>query len=184
MDPIAVEVSTDAANRRRYHMQKGLLGLTCLALSASSCTTENPMFPRQEVGANWAITAAAGSGAAGVNGHATTGAGGWDLTVHATLRPDGSAHGFTRLVGGATGPVVQVVPPAGARDFWCINVVRTDVGIPGDFRINWYIRDVGDGKTTFDQFQFTSTIGQTCTTLPDPAGGFLSFTQGDFKTHS
>src|SRR5438874_13407624 len=88
----------------------------------------------------------------GIHGQGSTGPGGYDLTMDAVLTPNGSAHGQATLVGGATGPVVQVVPPSGAIDAWCINVKRTDTDpASGDQRINWYIRDTGDGVTSFDQ---------------------------------
>src|SRR5947209_19109807 len=47
----------------------------------------------------------------GIHGQGSTGPGGYDLTMDAVLTPNGSAHGQATLVGGATGPVVQVVPP-------------------------------------------------------------------------
>ena len=80
---------------------------------------------------------------------------------------------------------VEADPPSGAFDFWCINVERTDTGPQsGEQRINFYIRDVGDGKTTFDQFQATSSIGGDCTTFPAPLEPFLTFTEGDFRSHN
>lgn len=70
-----------------------------------------------------------------------------ELTISAQLLPDGSATGYASVTGGPTARVVQVVPPSGTRDFWCINVefpTATE-------RSNLYIRDIGDGITSFDQ---------------------------------
>lgn len=154
------------------------LGLAVVAVLTSSCATEGTLEPIP------GFVASKVGGAAGIHGKGNTGAGGYDLTMSAHLTGNGSAHGSSTLVGGATGSVVQVVPPSGARDFWCINVLRTDVGTgSGDQRVNWYIRDLGDGTTTFDQISFVTSIGGDCTTYPDALGSYLALTSGDFKGH-
>ena len=61
-------------------------------------------------------------------GHGSTGSGGWNLTLSAALTPDG-ASGFAHVVGGATGPIVEIVPPNSASGFWLFNVQRTDTGV-------------------------------------------------------
>jgi Baseplate J-like protein len=115
-----------------------------------------------------------------VAGKGSTGPGGHNLTILAYLLPDGSAAGHAHLAGGATGDVVRVVPPSGTRDFWCINVKRTDTDPKsGDQRINWYIRDVGDGETTFDEISYVTSMGEA--TCPDPTGAWLTLTEGDFQ---
>jgi hypothetical protein len=122
--------------------------------------------------------------AIGIAGKGSTGLGGLELQMAANLLPNGGASGHSRLTGGATGNVVQVVPPSALIDYWCINVQRTDTDPAlGDQRINWYIRDVGDGKTTFDQISFVSSIGGDCTTFPTALGVFLPLTDGDYKAH-
>src|SRR5713226_4288194 len=155
------------------------LRLALLAVLTSSCVTEGLLGPTPEFVASVAAAGAAG-GAAGIHGKGSTGPGGYDLALAANSLPNGSAAGHSRLVGGATGPVVQVVPPSGARDFWCVTIRRTDTGDgSGDQRINWYVRDIGDGGTTFDQISFVTSIGGDCTTFPSPLGVFLTLTAGD-----
>ena len=116
-----------------------------------------------------------------LSGQGSTGPGGYDLTIVVVLLPGNRVRGFTYLVGGATGHVVQAVPPSGQRDFWCINVKRIDTDPnQGDQRINWYIRDVGDGVSSFDQISYITSIGGNCDRFPDPSGVWLTLTQGDF----
>ncbi len=131
-----------------------------------------------------------------IAGRGSTGQGGADLTIWVRLSPDGSATGRARLADGTHGYVVQAVPPSDARDFWCVNVKRTDTEPnEGDQRINCYIRDVGDGKTSFDEIAFVRGVGVDCTTTPNPpwtawatvtTGGFKATTTGlpRDKTHS
>jgi len=158
-----------------------LLGSACLLLAAAACR-DNVLSPSFGLAPNVAASATSGTGAVGLVGRGTTGPGGLDLFMAAIATPNGSAHGESRLRGGATGHVIQVVPPAGARNFWCINIRRTDVGPAfGDQRINWYIRDVGDGSATFDQISFVTSIGGDCLTFPGPPSVFLTLTQGNFK---
>jgi hypothetical protein len=111
------------------------------------------------------------------------------LTLSATLLPNGSAVGYSRGSLGfpqiAIGPVVQVVPPSGAVDYWCINVRPTNVDPSvGDMRLNWYIRDVGDGRSSFDQVTLhPMDVGVDCTTFPNVSGVFETLRSGDFRSH-
>lgn len=73
--------------------------------------------------------------------------------------------GFVALAGGATGPVVEVVPPGPAQDYWCLSAPRTDTDTPGS-TVNVYFRDTGDGVTSFDQFTFTSGLNIDCRVPP------------------
>ena len=128
--------------------------------------------------------AAGGCASVGIGGWGSTGPGGHDLTLVGVRLPNGSVVGHSHLHGGATGPVVQVVPPAALIDYWCLNVKRTDVGLgTPDPRINWYIRDLGDGITTFDQISFISSIGQDCKNFPAPTGVWLPLKEGNFKPY-
>lgn len=52
----------------------------------------------------------------------------------------------------------------------------------GDQRWNIYIRDVGDGITTFDQFSFVTGIGIDCS-FPTNDLFFLPVAQGDFTAN-
>lgn len=87
-------------------------------------------------------------------------------------------------MGGVTGPVAEMVPQSADHDYWCVNVKRTDVGTPAeDQRINWFIRDVGDGTSTFDQISFVTGMAITCTSQPKATGAWLTLKQGDYKTY-
>jgi hypothetical protein len=117
-----------------------------------------------------------------IAGWGSTGTGGWDLTVVALRDSLGNPVGHGHVHDGADGPVVQIVPPSGSANFWCINVKRVDVGEgTPDPRLNIYIEDVGDGKITFDRFQLTSGLSNDCTSLPSPSGTWLTFQHGDFR---
>jgi hypothetical protein len=122
------------------------------------------------------------SPATGIAGHGNTGGpGGWDPHVSAQLTPSG-VHGLLSLckVGCAEGRVFQIVPPSATSDHWCIAAHRDDA--PGS-NVMLYIRDVGDGRTTFDQWSETSTLAPAdCTTFPDPAQ-WLTLDSGDFHAH-
>ena len=115
-------------------------------------------------------------------GQGSTGAGGWDLTIAAQISASG-ATGFAHLVGGATGPVTEIIPPTDdPGSFWCFNILRTDtLPVGGDQRTNICIRDIGDGITTFDQVSFVSGIGVHCGSYPTDNLVFLPLVQGDFK---
>jgi hypothetical protein len=115
-------------------------------------------------------------------GRGSTGPGGLDLAISARRASDGSASGYAHLVGGATGEVIGISPPDDDKDFWCINVRRTDSGSnSGDQRINWYIRDAGDGITSFDEISATTSIGGDCESFPAPGGSWLRLVKGDFQ---
>ena len=118
-----------------------------------------------------------------LSGRGTTGPGSYDLTISAQLTTTGPT-GYVRLEGGASGPIVQVVPPGNDPcGCWCLNVKRTDTLPPdGDQRINIYVRDTGDGITTFDQFSFITSIRGDCNTFPTAELFFLSLSQGDFQS--
>jgi hypothetical protein len=126
--------------------------------------------------------AAADSPLLGITGQGSTGPGGYNLTVSAQVTTTGTT-GLVHLVGGATGPVIQVVPPGNdGCACWCINARRTDT-LPsdGDQRVNWYIRDTGDGMTTFDQISFITSVGGDCSAFPTSGLFFIPLVQGDFK---
>ncbi|HEX2740565.1 MAG TPA: hypothetical protein VHM69_08970, partial [Rubrobacter sp.] len=116
-----------------------------------------------------------------LTGRGSTGPGGLDLTISARRAADGSVSGYAHLVGGATGEVVGIAPPDDERDFWCINVRRIDTGPnSGDQRINWYVRDAGDGITSFDEISYITSIGGDCESLSAPTGSWLRLVKGDF----
>ena len=121
----------------------------------------------------------------GLEGQGTTGPGGWNLTIAAQVSASG-ATGFAHLLGGVTGPVTEIIPPTDdPGSFWCFNILRTDtLPVDGDQRANIYIRDIGDGITTFDQVSFVSGIGVHCSSYPTDNLFFLPLVQGDFKAEA
>lgn len=151
---------------------------------AYSVTVSNMFGTRVSSNAVLTVIPAGTNNAGGLQiaGRGTTGPGGWDLTVFAQRNSNGVT-GHISVAGGATGPVVQLVPPGNdACGCWCINARRTDVGPgAGDHRENVYIRDVGDGITTFDQFALVSGIGIDCS-FPTDGLQFLTLREGDFKS--
>ena len=113
-----------------------------------------------------------------ISGQGSTGPGGYDLTV--SQNGDGTP-GYIELLGGITGPVVQVVPPGEGRDCWCLNIKRTDSSpADGDQRANVYIRDNGDGITAFDQISFITSIGGNCNSFATGRLFFIPLVHGDF----
>ena len=118
-----------------------------------------------------------------LTGQASTGVGGWNLTLSANLSAT-DATGFASLLGGATGPITQIIPPTDdPASFWCINIVRTDtLPISGNQRTNFYVRDIGDGITSFDQFAVVSGIGIDCS-FPTRDLHFIPMVEGNFTTN-
>ena len=107
------------------------------------------------------------------------------LTISASLLSDGSATGYAGFAGNynETGRVLQVAPPSDTRDFWCINVEHSQSVPYEGWRYNYYIRDIGDGITSFDQLRFISGPGLDCTTPPDVLVGWSHLAEGDdFKS--
>ena len=112
------------------------------------------------------------------------------LQISVVTLPDGSAIGHSTLTastcmpGGdcdAVGPVLQAVAPDDPRDFWCITVRRTEAAALPDLRINWYIRNTGNGRTSFDEVSFRTDFGMDCELFPDPSQPFRPLVSGDFR---
>jgi hypothetical protein len=118
---------------------------------------------------------------ASISGHGFA-RGPYDITVSAQLTSNG-ATGYVRLVGGVTGPVIQIAPPGDDHcSCWCLNIKRTDtLPVDGDQRANLYIRDSGDGQANFDQFTFITSVGGECGSFPTDSLFLLTLDQGDFK---
>jgi hypothetical protein len=53
--------------------------------------------------------------------------------------------------------------------------------VDGDQRANVYIRDTGDGVSSFDQISFVTSIGSNCNSFATASLFFLPITRGDFK---
>ncbi len=121
------------------------------------------------------------SPATGIAGRGSNGPNDLTPMVTAQLTPSG-VHGQFSLcrLGCANGRVFQIVPPSATSDHWCIAAHRDDA--PGSNEM-LYIRDVGDGRTTFDQWNAISTFAPgDCTTFPDTLV-WLTLVSGDFHAH-
>ncbi len=105
----------------------------------------------------------------------------YDITMSAQLTTTG-ATGYARLLGRPNNPVIQVVPPSTeTSNCWCITVQRADTRpSDGDQRQHFYVRDVGDGTNTFDQFAIRTSLGRDCNTLPYSDLYWFTVKQGDF----
>jgi hypothetical protein len=77
-------------------------------------------------------------------------------------------------------PVTGIVPPDATYDHWCIDVTPT---LPDYFPVvQVYVRDVGDGKTTFDQMAFGGDFVASCQLYPEPSlDVWFTLAAGDFK---
>jgi hypothetical protein len=118
------------------------------------------------------------------------------LDVKANLFKDGSSTGSvqcgtepSRYSGCAEGPVIAVAPPASGSHTWCITARRSDVDPGFPQNVNYYVRDVGNGRTPFDDIG-TITGGAeptrsvepvNCQTYPDSRGEWIPLTHGDFE---
>lgn len=156
-----------------------------------------PVGPQGPAGATGPAGASGPAGPAGPAGSCCTatavgiggwgsvgGVGGWDITAVGVQLSSSSVVGHFHIYAGATGPVIQVVPPSSSRDFWCLNILRTDTDLPPSPKqyLSFYIRDVGDGITTFDQVWFITGFAVDCTIDP-PSNGWLTLSAGDFKQY-
>ena len=117
---------------------------------------------------------------ASVSGGGQTFAGGYVVGISkAILKRNGKASGtFTSssLPGSPTVRVDQLVPPSQAMDWFCLS---GEVAGGGD--AIFYVRDIGDGTTTFDQWQVAVGLTATCEEFPDPFV-WLTLDSGDFQT--
>ncbi|OHB22938.1 MAG: hypothetical protein A2939_02175 [Parcubacteria group bacterium RIFCSPLOWO2_01_FULL_48_18] len=146
---------------------------------------------------NRATDTSPSSGASGVSIQRLTGnvkSDAWELTLAAILiekEPrefDGVAQiqGSTQIQGVALDPprgrgtVTEVVPPNEMYDHWCVNVALVEID---GFNVQIYVRDIGDGRSAFDQVAFQGSFNTSCATSPVPEAGveFVTVSQGDFK---
>jgi hypothetical protein len=104
----------------------------------------------------------------------------FDGTIMGTVEiPDFGPSGLPVVVG----PVLEIVPPSATHSHWCIEFPHSGVS-DGIFIVLGYIRDIGDGQSSFDQVAFGGDYGATCVLYPDPFGeeAWYTLLQGDFKT--
>jgi len=112
------------------------------------------------------------------------------LTIDARVLPNGQVQGTQTWVYDGrqlpSGPVLEVVPPSTEVDYWCISVRRTDIpeGSPPS-NTNWYVRDSGDGVTTFDEVSYIRGSAEyTNCTNSGASRQFVQLvpvTEGDFQ---
>lgn len=114
--------------------------------------------------------------AIGVTGGGSTIAGGYYLSVNAHLTPSGAFGTWDSWF--YKGTIDQIMPPSGDRDYFCISgPISTGTGE----RMNIYIRNSGNGRTSFDQWQMAAGTAANCQAFPDQLAPWLTLDSGDFK---
>lgn len=96
----------------------------------------------------------------------------------------GGLQGYVALcpVGCARGAPFQLVLPSAGRDFYCVAIHRADA--PGN-DMAFYIRDSGNGLTSFDAYSWVSGLsGTDCSRFPDPPGAWIALRYGDYVATS
>src|SRR5262245_4845277 len=148
---------------RRFASLLGIIALAGIGVLA----------PQAAVAAPPSVTSVSGGG--------QTFAGGYDVSVSkAILKRNGKTSGTfasSTLPGSPTVKVDQLVPPSQATDFFCLSG-----DVAGAGRANLYVRDIGDGTTTFDQWTLAASATVPCDSLPDPGPVWLTLDSGDFQT--
>jgi hypothetical protein len=84
----------------------------------------------------------------------------------------------------ATLPVVQLVQPSTAYPWWCVNAADY---LPPDWHVLFYVKDVGEGRTSFDEISVFIGQSADCLVTPAPVDEpFDPLDSGDFvgKTRS
>ena len=105
----------------------------------------------------------------------------FNLNIAAVSLADGTVHGHSQVVRGIAGPVVELVPPSPSFNHWCVNVAIDNVPDVEGLNVLWYIRDIGDGKTSFDELAFRGGLNVTCADIPAPTDPFVALDNGDFR---
>ena len=105
-----------------------------------------------------------------------------EFVVAAVLLRDGRVNGHVISPGGLAGPVVELVPSSDTDDFWCVNFTPINEFLPTGYRILVFLRDIGDGLSTFDEINFNDGIGIDCTAGVLPGRPWDILVSGDFKT--
>lgn len=159
-----------------------LLSLSILVLIALSvaCAADEPTTPAATV-ADGAVLAVGSGVSASLKGFAVLNENGEEVALGALKYSDGTVAGFASGVNPGTlnGPVVELVPPHGAFDFWCANMAVANVPEFQGFNFLWLIRDLGNGKSSFDQLATNGGFGLTC--AAGPGGPFAPVVSGNFR---
>lgn len=113
-----------------------------------------------------------------VQGHAVTD--GLAELVISAVRRDGVVNGQVVSPAGIMGPVVELVPPPGSDNAWCVNISVTNLGEIEGFNVLVFLRDIGDGRSTFDEINFKGGFGIDCS--ESPILPWETVTSGNFRT--
>src|SRR5438132_2969143 len=154
-----------------------------LTALGGACAGETPTEPHRS-GTNIDATVVASKVTATLAGFAVLSDNGDELALAAFKYLDGRVVGFASGVtpGSLNGPVVELIPPHGAIDFWCANIAIANEPTLQGFNFLWYIRDVGNGLTQFDEWATNGSFGLTCAAAPVPPLPFVASVKGDFKS--
>jgi len=102
-----------------------------------------------------------------------------ELNFAAIEHKDGSTKGYVTFPGGLSGPVVELVAPSETYDHWCVGFEERSIA---NYNVLVYVRDIGDGQTTFDEVAFRDGFGINCVDSPTPAGSFTALDSGDYQS--
>ena len=110
------------------------------------------------------------------------------IRLWARLDGDGSVEGQVNI--GNPGPgspafiddgkVAELRPPISEGDWWCMSG-QFPSSQPG-FNFLVYVRDIGDGVTSFDEFAAVG-LRETCASRPTPIFGVSELDGGNFAGH-
>jgi hypothetical protein len=107
------------------------------------------------------------------------------VVLNAVRRADGAVIGvvLTPITGPSDqavlfGEVTELVPPSGTNPYWCVSVPWSE---QPTFVALVYIRDSGDGQSSFDEIAAEGDFGASCAQYPTPNFGTYSLSKGDFK---
>lgn len=155
------------------------LSVVALLVFTGACTADVPSAPRTSR-PELAASKTHQSIAAGLGGFVVLNDNGEEAVIGAVKYTDGTVVGFAsgNPVGGLNGPVVELVPPSGAVDFWCANMAVANVPALQGFNLLLMVRDVGNGHTSFDEVATNGAFGLTCAAGAGTA--FAAVKSGDF----
>src|SRR5438105_1385755 len=118
----------------------------CVLVLAASCDSGTMSGPKDS-GPLYSTARPSVTVAYGIAGYAVYN--GAQIYLAAAKMSDGSVSGA--FVAPLAGPVVELVRPTPAINYWCVNVLITNEPTLTGFNYLWYIRDIGNGITGFDE---------------------------------
>ncbi len=108
-----------------------------------------------------------------LNGHGACSTLNMDITISASRDTSNTVRGVVVVVGNFQGNVVELVEPAGAIDYWCVNV---DVEGGGGIHAIMFFKDQISG----DEFSFSGGVGLNCTNSTPGMSSFNAVDTGNF----